>query len=124
MSDTNPLSDLPDELKAKLQQLELSIGHENITVSFFLEDKDAFGRKKSAFNSHRVARTDGKTHWTSEEAKVVGCLLSKQIVVATYRDAVKRGFVAGETAKEEVTAIVRRYDQTIANMLKKGDASE
>jgi hypothetical protein len=96
-----------------------------VTLSFSIEDRDASGRKKSAFYSVTTSRgtTEGQTlGWDAKEVQVVRCLISKHVVNATYHDAVRRGIVSGKTATEEVKAIFEAYDASIAKIL--GDTDD
>jgi hypothetical protein len=110
--------DLPPKLKKRLENLQADIQLGQITVSFSLEDRDFSGRKKSAFYSVNATRrsSDG---WSIEEARLVGCLVSKHVVQTVYRDVVKRGVMSVEAAHSEASAILARYDANIQKMLEK-----
>lgn len=121
--------DLVARLTARLQKLESLIQLEKITVSFSLEDRDAAGRKRSAFYSVTSSRRHVEAQfpsdapvigWTMREAQVVGCVLSKHVVAATYRDAVRRGIMSSKAANEEAQVILDGYDSNIANLLSDG----
>jgi hypothetical protein len=104
-------------------------------VSFSIEDRDANGRKKSAFCSVTSSRGHGaevqalsedapSAGWSSKEAQVVECVLSKHVVGATYRDAVFRGLLSKQSAAEEIQNIFEKYDTSIAALLGNGEADE
>lgn len=102
-------------------------------MSFSIEDRDPTGRKKSAFYSATASRGHGAevqalndnapaVGWTVNEAQIVGCLLSKHVVRATYRDAVNRGLLSGKSAAEEIQAVFEKYDASLASLM--GEADE
>lgn len=101
-------------------------------MSFSIEDRDPNGRKKSAFYSATTSRGHGAevqalnddapaAGWSVNEAQIVGCLLSKQVVRATYRDAVNRGLLSGKSAAEEIQAVFEKYDASLASLLGEDD---
>src|SRR6185369_14646365 len=123
-----PSSKLKPEQKERLQVLESQIQFDKLTVSFSIEDRDVNGRKKSAFCSVTASRGHGaevqaldqdtpSAGWTSRESQVVGCMLSKYLVRAVYRDAVHRGMMSGKTAAEEIETVFEKYDSSIATLL-------
>jgi hypothetical protein len=93
-----------------------------LTISFSIEDRDASGRKKSAFYSISSSRgtTEGQG-WTSKEADVVRCVLSKHVVRATYIDAARRGILSNKVAAEEARAILATYNADIDKILGETD---
>jgi hypothetical protein len=128
-----PSNKLNQKQRERLQKLETQIQFDKITVSFSIEDRDATGRKKSAFYSATTSRGHGaevqslneetpSAGWTVHEAQIVGCLLSKHVVRATYRDAVNRGLLSGKSAAEEIQAVFEKYDASLASLL--GEADE
>jgi hypothetical protein len=62
--------------------------------------------------------------WDSREAQIVGCLVSKHVVQATYRDAVFRGMMSGAAAVEEIQAAFEKYDARLAKLLETGESDE
>lgn len=89
-----------------------------MTVSFSFDgERDGLGRRKSAFNNARAAPRVANTRWTRGEAQVVRCILSKDVVLATYRDAVFRGILSKAAATEEVRGILSHYDRSIARLI-------
>ena len=111
--------------KTRLQKLESEIRYDKLTVSFSIEDRDASGRKKSAFYSVSSSRgtSEGQAPgWDSKEAQVIRCLVSKHVVRSTYLDAARRGIIGGKAAAEEAKSILDGYDADIAKFL--GDADD
>lgn len=115
--------------------MEVQIQFDKITVSFSIEDRDGNGRKKSAFCSVTASRGHGaevqalnedtpSVGWSVREAQVVGCLLSKHVVRATYRDAVNRGLLSGRSAAEEIQTVLDKYDASLASLMANGEADE
>jgi hypothetical protein len=134
----SPLENLTPEQRQRLRALSSSVSFDKITVSFSIEDRDANNRKKSAFYSVTASRghgaevnqiadsPGGAVGFTEEEAKVVHVLLSKHVVAATYVDGVRRGILASGTAREEMQAILRGYDErlvAIMNPKKEGNGN-
>ncbi len=78
------------------------------------------GGKRSTFYSV-TSKSDTESGWTIEDLRIVRCLLSKHVVVATYDDAVKRRVMTGAKAKEECLAIIEMYDAMIAKHLLSGE---
>jgi hypothetical protein len=126
-------TNLTPEQQARLDSLTSEIRLDKITVSFSIEDR-AFGGKKSAFVSQTASRGRGAemehmnddsppANWTVEEAAIVHCVLSKQVVAATYRDAVHRRIISAETAREELPPIVHRYDDNIVRLMNKANSN-
>lgn len=130
-----PLENLTPEQRQRLRNIASSVSFDKITVSFSIEDRDANNRKKSAFYSVTASRGHGAeinqmgsdpgvaVGFTEDDAKVVHLLLSKHAVAATYVDAVRRGIVAASTAREEMQAILRGYDERLAALLTKKDGN-
>ena len=112
---------LTPEQRARLQQLEDSIAHDRVTVGFSIEDRDPQGRKKWALFTTTVSPKGDASSWTPQELPIVSCLVSKRVVLATYRDAFRRGIMTREAAAEEAQGIVDSYDTNLANLLKNGD---
>lgn len=95
-----------------------------MTVSFSIDERDANGRKRSAFYSLTVSRKEdeGETKrspsgFTGDEVRLVRAIISKQVVATVYDDAVKRGMLPGGLAKDELGPILNAYDATIAKHL-------
>jgi hypothetical protein len=129
----SPIDTLTTEQKICLDNLVSEIRLDKITVSFSIEDR-AFGGKKSAFVSQTASRGHGaemgqmnedtpSANWSVEEAALVHCVLSKQVVAATYRDAVHRRIISAETAREELLPIIRRYDENIVRLMNKANGN-
>lgn len=124
----------PDQ-QERLDTLTSEIRTDKLTVSFSIEDRDGYGRKKSAFVSETASRGHGAemtqmnegesrpANWSIEEAQIVHCVLSKQIIAKTYRDAVRRRIISAETAREELPPIMQGYDANIARILRKADSN-
>ncbi len=70
--------------------------------------------------SAKAERGDTKS-WPHEDIAIVECLLSKHVVMATYRDAVRRKVMTASVANKEAKAIRASYDANIANLLQQGD---
>ncbi len=130
MSDTpsKPIDQLNEEQKTRLRKLSSEIRLDKITVSFSIDDRDARGRRKSAFYSVTASRGHGAevqefhddspgAPFTVEEAKVVRCLVSKHVVSSVYDDAVKRGLMSTNEAREEARTILAGYDSQIVRAL-------
>lgn len=117
--------DLSPRLKERLEKLRSEISLTQVTVSFSLEQRRDSGRKMSAFYSanavRRVPGVEEPSEWSIEEARLVGCLLSKHVVETVYRDAVKRGVLTMEEARVEAPVVLARYDANIKRMLLKDE---
>jgi len=120
-----PLKDLTEQQKKRLQRLRAEIQIDKITVSFSIEDRDLQGRKMSAFYASTASRGHVSTEaqsdqgWSLEDTRIVSCVVSKEVVIATYRDAVRRHIMSSETAKRELAAILPGYDENIRKLLEK-----
>lgn len=116
----SPLEDLPPECKAKLRNLVDNIEVDKVTVSFSIEGRDVNDRKKSAFNAlsaHRKDVLEGQG-FTLQDAELVRCLLSKQVIKATYCDALDRRLLPNSPGvREELTAVLTAYDRRIVQIL-------
>jgi hypothetical protein len=129
MSDKpSPLDQLTEEQKTRLRQLSSEVRLDKITVSFSVDDRDARGRRKSAFYSVTASRGHGAevqefhsdapgAPFTVEDAKLVRCLVSKHVVSSVYSDAVQRGIMSANEAREEARAILAGYDNQIVRAL-------
>lgn len=116
------LQGLTDEQRDRLRNLEQEIGIDQITTSFFIEGRDSSGRKKSTFYSARSIRrqVDDRTNpgfWDLDEVKPVSCILSKHVVMTTFRDAVKKGIMSAPEASRDAEAICNSYDKNLANLV-------
>jgi len=123
-----PIDQLTDEQKTRLRNLSSEIRLDKITVSYSVDDRDARGRRKSAFYSVTASRGHGAevqefhqdspgASFTVEEAKVVRCLVSKHVVSSVYNDAVQRGIMSSNEARDEAKAILAGYDAQIVRAL-------
>lgn len=112
----------------RLKRLQSEISFDKITVSFSIEDRDAGGRKKSAFYSVTASRGTGAELGTMGEDKtpagfkhedvgIVRAMLSKHVVKNTYDDAIRRRIVGQAAAQEECQSILGAYDRLILNLL-------
>ncbi len=122
---------LTAEQRERLKKLHAELRLDKITVSFSIEDRDARGRKKTAFYSVTGSRGHGaeipqmheaatsNTSFTYEEAKVVRCLLAKHVVASVYDDATKRNIIGTDEAREEARRILASYDAQIVRVLSK-----
>ena len=122
-----PLSNLTPEQQDRLKRLQSSIQFDKLTVSFSIEDRDPYGKKKSAFYSVTASRGTGAEiqntrpiGFAVEDVKIVRALLSKHVVVGTYEDAMHRGVIQRSVAIEEMRAILSSYDEGLARMLREG----
>ncbi len=114
----NILERLSSEQVERLRGLESSIHLDKMTVSFSIENRNASGQKKSAFYSASASREGlAQVTWSLEEAKVVSCILSKHVVLTTYRDAIYRGILSKEDAVREAVRVVEHYDSHIVRLL-------
>lgn len=113
------LDSLTDEQKERLRRLETEIRFEKLTSSFMIEDRDGYGRRKQAFYSASVSRNTGDSPvgWTQQEAQVASCLLSKHVVLTTYRDALRRKVLPRDVVNNELPGILAAYDQNLVNLL-------
>jgi hypothetical protein len=116
--------ELTPEQQQRLDRLEAEIGHDKMTIGFSVEARDPQGVKKWALFSTTVSRQGDGPGWTTQEAQLVSCIMSKQVVTTTYRDAFRRGIMGREAAAKEAQAIVDSYDANIANLLKNGGDDE
>lgn len=124
---------LTGKQEERLKKLRAEIQLDQVTVSFSLEERRDT-RKMSAFYSANatrrrfdlsdVRRSDEKPGWTIEEARLVGCVLSKHVVETVYRDAVKRGVITRGMARAEVPGILTQYDLNIKRLLENEDTDE
>lgn len=130
MSDptATPYDQLTPEQKERLKKLAAEVRLDKITVSFSIDDRDAKGRRKSAFYSVTGSRGHGaevpqmhenapSATFTVEEAKIVRCMLAKHVVGAVYDDASKRGIISRDEAREEAGRILGSYDAQIAKIV-------
>lgn len=128
-----PLSQLTDDQKAVLKSVADVMAIDKITVSYSIEERTQSGRKASAFYSVTASRGTGAeiqqlnedsrpAGYTPEEAKIARLLLSKHVVASVYDDAVRRGMMNSATAKEELTAVITRYDHGIVRLIQNGCA--
>lgn len=122
--------DLNPEQKARLKRISSEIAFDKLTVSFSIEDRDASGRKKSAFYSVTASRGTGAeintmameternpASFSSEDVGIARALLCKHVVKATFDDAIRRRIIGGQEAAEECRGIVASYDRHIINLL-------
>ena len=123
-----PFDSLSDQQRERLAKLTSSIQHDKLTVSFMIEERNPDWGKRSAFYSVTASRDPGATQtedatsgWSSNDLKVVRCLLCKHVVTATYDDAVKRRIMTVERARDEVVGIAAAYDTTLAKHLLNGE---
>lgn len=119
-------SKLSPKQQARLQALTAEIVHDRITVSFSIDERDS-GRKQSAFYSTTVRRRehDGNEQpgFSTDEARLIRLVLSKQVVSTVYDDAVARRMMAPGQAQEELSLILENYDRRLAHLLAKEDAA-
>ncbi len=101
-------------------------------MSFSIEDRDAAGRKKSAFYSVTASRGTGaeipQAHeaavpagFAPEDVKLVRALLCKHVVAAVYDDAAKRGLMNSKDAATEARQVLSTYDDSIVKVLQSQD---
>lgn len=99
-------------------------------MSFSIEDRDAYGRKKTAFYSVTASRGAGAeipqmhegSHpagFASEDVKLVRTLLCKHVVAAVYEDSAKRGLMTPKDAAIEARSILQSYDESLVKQLQK-----
>ena len=129
-TDKRGLENLTVEQRERLQTLASSLSYDKLTVSFSIEDRDANGRKKSCFycvtasrGQDPAAQPEDRTSvgvgYTESDARLAHCLLSKHVISATYSDAVRRGLMPLNAAKDEMHAILKAYDDRLATLLQK-----
>lgn len=113
---------MTDEQKERLRKLEAEMRFEKITVSFTIEDRDGAGRRKQTFYSASVTRNgDGPpSGWTQQEAQIASCVLSRHVVLTTYRDALRRKILPREVVATELPGILAAYDDNIVNLMSTG----
>lgn len=111
--------------RERLQSLQSEILFDRIVVSFSIDARDEYGRKKSTFYSASATRkpgaeTPGEGHGFSvEDERIVHAILAKRVVATVYGDAVTRKVLPGDVARAEVTEIIAAYDRYLAGLLKK-----
>ena len=124
---------LTEAQKTRLNQLEQEILHDRITTSFTIDDRNEVGRRMATFFSTTVTKRQIETDfgpstpspgWTSQEVAVVGCVVARQVVLTTYKDAVRRRVITKAAAKEELPGILASYDRELALLLGSEDAEE
>jgi len=107
----------PDQ-RLRLDRLRAEMRFDRITVSFSLEDRDAQGRKKSAFYSVTSFLGGEEARPMSfQEVRIAQALLSKHAVETVYGDAVRRGIIGSASAAEEARAILGAYDRRLSKLL-------
>lgn len=119
-----PKSELTQVQRDRLQQLQSEIVYDRITVSFSIDGKDSRGHKRSAFYSVNVSRRgseaqSGQIGFAPDEERLVHATVSKRVVGTVYGDAVFRGILPPQEAREESKAILAAYDRYIAGLIKK-----
>jgi|WetSurSiteA1Bulk_404760.scaffolds.fasta_scaffold119990_2 hypothetical protein len=115
---SNPFDALSEEQKLRLSNLQSTFQYDRITVSFSLDSRVG-DFKKSAFYSASVSRADDGVSpkgWGPDEIQLVRLMLSKQVVLATYEDALRRRMVTKNEVSEELSAIMSNYDQAIVRL--------
>lgn len=55
---------------------------------------------------------------------IIRALVSKQVVAATYQDALQRGALSKEVYKRELTAILKVTDEHISKLLEKVESGD
>lgn len=118
----NPLELLPPEHKARLRSLVEEVAVDRLTVSFSIEARDHDGVKKSTFFSLSAKRKDVDgipgEGYSLQDAELMRCLLSKQVVRSTYVDAIDRRIIPNSPGvREELGSILNAYDQRIVQAL-------
>lgn len=120
--------DLTQEQRDRMKRIASEVSFDKLTVSFSIEDRDAGGRKKSAFYSVTASRGTGaeiatmgedKTPagFSSEDVGIARALLCKHVVKATFDDAIRRRIVSASDAQDECRSIIGSYDKLIVNLL-------
>jgi hypothetical protein len=115
---SNPFDGLTAEQKARLSNLQTTFQYDRITVSFSLDSRTG-DFKKSAFYSASISRADDGVSpkgWNIDEVQLVRLMLSKQVVLATYEDALRRRMVTKNEVADEISAIMSSYDQAIVKL--------
>lgn len=115
---------MTEKQKERLRKLESELRFEKLTVSFMIEDRDGAGRRKQTFYSASVSRNGGDTSpvgWTQQEAQIASCMLSRQVVVTTYGDAMRRKVLPREVVATELPGILAAYDEHLAKLTSNGD---
>ena len=118
------LESLTEEQRERLRRLESELRYEKLTVSFSIEDRDGAGRRKQTFYSASVTRNGDallphglSVGWSPSEAQIASCLLSRQVVLMTYRDALRRKVLPREIVNAELPGILAAYDQNLVNLM-------
>lgn len=129
------MDDLSPEQKERHKRILSELSFDKLTVSFSIEDRDAQGRKKSAFYSVTASRGTGAEIATMGEDKtpagfrledvdIARALLCKHVVKATFEDALRRRIMSVSDAQEECRSILGSYDKYIASQLSKNGAGD
>lgn len=116
------LGRLTVEQQNRLKTLSANLRHDRITVSFSIELRDETGRKMSVFYSDTVSRKGDDPEFPSvgfsnEEVRLARVLLAKQVTAVVYEEAVAKGMMSSDQAREEFPAIRDRYDYRIVKLL-------
>jgi len=123
-----PFDDIPQDQRDRLKRIQSEISFDKLTVSFSIEDRDASGRKKSAFYSVTASRGTGAEITTmgedrtpagfnAEDVGLARAMLCKHVVKATFDDAIRRRIVSASDAQDECRNILGSYDKLIVNLL-------
>jgi hypothetical protein len=125
---------LTPEQRDHLREVSKTLRYEKLTASFSIEGRDLNGNKKSAFYCVTASRGHGgevsllgtpaeSVSYDELDARLAHCLLSKHVVSETYLDAVRRGIMSSATAREEMTPILRGYDERAVKLLQGKDSN-
>lgn len=117
-------TDLTPEQQARLRGVSAEMQVDKITVSFSIEGRCADGTKRSAFSSlstSRVSEESSEVGWTAGDAKIARLLLCKQVVQATYEDALRRGILSKDSVVTELPAVMHMYDRALQRALVGGN---
>lgn len=111
---------LTDAQKERIQRVTSEIQVDKVTVSFSIEGRGLDGMKKSAFNSMTSScrsEEDPDRGWSVADANLARLVLCKQVVKATYEDAVRRGIMLRDSALSEASNVLSSYDKAIQKAL-------
>ncbi len=112
-----PFDQLTPEQREKGRKFLSEITIDKITLSFSIEDRDAEGRKKSAFYSISSSRGPSPGY-TLEETQLARTYLARHVVQATYDDAFRRKILThSQDNVRERDAILAAYDDKLVHML-------
>lgn len=106
-----------------LERLKHEIQYEKLTVSFSIEGRDSNGVKKFCQFSATSSSSTGRA-WSAAEMPIVKCLISKQVVILTYKDARQRGVLSGSQAATELKEVLQAINSDTQKYVETYNGSE